>query len=202
MPITNGSSVSDWVMCGITLIYVIATLFILRANKNTVKISEKQLVESKKEFEVKEKLEIMPFLYWAFISGTYPQPDGRVNIYNSDGGQIRNTICKTVKLTNVGNGPAINLILFDKNDNEVPHAQCSFAQGVMLREECHYPELIFMNEPENDNTEKLVLQYEDLKGNVYRQETLFDLSENKIKAIHNNPPVFMRKMNVLDEHSA
>lgn len=43
--------ITDWMMVGITLIYVIATIAIWRANKKSISIMEQQVAEMKKQYE-------------------------------------------------------------------------------------------------------------------------------------------------------
>lgn len=45
------SSVTDWLMVGITVVYVIATIFICIANIKSAKETRKQTAESKRQFE-------------------------------------------------------------------------------------------------------------------------------------------------------
>ena len=45
------SSLSDWIMVGVTIVYVIATVCIFIANNKSAKAAEKQLQQMKKQFE-------------------------------------------------------------------------------------------------------------------------------------------------------
>lgn len=53
---------SDALMVIITFVYVIATIFIWRANNKSAKASKEQLEESKRQFEETKRLGIMPYL--------------------------------------------------------------------------------------------------------------------------------------------
>ena len=53
---------ADWAMVWITLVYVLATIFICWANFKTARASKEQLEESKKEHDESVRIEIMPFL--------------------------------------------------------------------------------------------------------------------------------------------
>lgn len=44
-------TITDWLMVGITLVYVIATIAICRANINSAKATREQVAETKKQFE-------------------------------------------------------------------------------------------------------------------------------------------------------
>ena len=53
--------ITDWLMVGITLVYVIATIAIWFANHKSARATEKQLIESKRQYEDKKRLHIMPY---------------------------------------------------------------------------------------------------------------------------------------------
>ena len=54
--------VTDWLMVVITAIYVGATIAIWFANNKSARMTEKQLEESRSQFEEAKRLECMPFL--------------------------------------------------------------------------------------------------------------------------------------------
>ena len=47
----NTPSVTDWLMFGVTFAYVVATVLILLANRQSAKVAEKQLQLAKKELK-------------------------------------------------------------------------------------------------------------------------------------------------------
>ena len=55
-------TITDWLMVVITAIYVVATIYISRANIKSADATREQLVESKRQYEDKKRLEIMPYL--------------------------------------------------------------------------------------------------------------------------------------------
>ena len=55
-------SVTDWIMVGITAVYVIATIFISVANIRSAKATREQLAESKRQYDDKRSLEVMPYI--------------------------------------------------------------------------------------------------------------------------------------------
>ena len=62
------SSLSDWIMVGVTIDYVIATVCIFIANNKSAKAAEKQLQQMKKQFEENDR----PILEAEFLySGSY-----------------------------------------------------------------------------------------------------------------------------------
>ena len=60
MPATTGPTITDWIMVGITAVYVIATIFIFVANIKSANAAKKQLETSKNQFEETKRLECLP----------------------------------------------------------------------------------------------------------------------------------------------
>ena len=54
-------TITDWLMVGITAVYVVATVFISCANIKSANATRDQLTESKRQYEDKKRLEIMPY---------------------------------------------------------------------------------------------------------------------------------------------
>lgn len=55
-------TITDWLMVGITVVYVIATIFICVANIHSAKASQLQLLEMKREYEENQRITLMPYL--------------------------------------------------------------------------------------------------------------------------------------------
>ncbi len=53
-------AITDWLMVGITSVYVIATTFICIFNARSDKVTREQIAESKRQFEETKRLEYMP----------------------------------------------------------------------------------------------------------------------------------------------
>lgn len=54
--------ITDWLLVVITAIYVVATIYIMRANQKTAEISKQQIDESKKQFDESRRLQVLPYL--------------------------------------------------------------------------------------------------------------------------------------------
>ena len=54
--------ITDWLMVGITAVYVVATIFICIYNGRSAKATREQVAESERQFEETKRLECMPFL--------------------------------------------------------------------------------------------------------------------------------------------
>ena len=130
---------SDALMVIITFVYVIATIFIWRANKNSAKASNDQLEESKRQFEEQKlqfeeqkrqfeesknqyeetlRLQCMPFLQMEYEIGAIHQEAFALDLPFYDSGPTSISTSFFV-LKNLGNGTAINLkYSWDFNDSE------------------------------------------------------------------------------------
>ena len=53
---------TDWLMVIITGIYVVATIVISKANISSAKAAQNQVLESRRQFEERKRLEQMPYL--------------------------------------------------------------------------------------------------------------------------------------------
>ena len=63
---SNIPSITDWLMVGITVVYVIATVFICWANFSSARASKAQLEESKRQYEETKRLQMMPYFHCDF----------------------------------------------------------------------------------------------------------------------------------------
>ena len=59
MPLKEIKIISDWAMVFITLVYVIATIFICWANFKSDKVSKEQLIEMQKQFEENNRISFL-----------------------------------------------------------------------------------------------------------------------------------------------
>lgn len=55
-------TVTDWLMVGITFVYVVATIFICIFNGRSAKATREQVLESQRQFEETKRLERMPYI--------------------------------------------------------------------------------------------------------------------------------------------
>ena len=54
--------ITDWLMFCITTIYVVATIFICRANIKAANATRDQIAESQRQFSENRRLDVMPYL--------------------------------------------------------------------------------------------------------------------------------------------
>lgn len=60
-------SITDWLMVGITFVYVVATIFICIFNGRSAKATREQVAESQRQFEDNKRLERMPYIDVAVV---------------------------------------------------------------------------------------------------------------------------------------
>ena len=83
--ISNTTTITDWLMVIITIVYVIATIFICRANIKSAEATKEQLKESQKQFKANNR----PYISCQYILSA-------------------RTFCG-IRFTNYGNVPAYNV---------------------------------------------------------------------------------------------
>ena len=107
-------TITDWLMVGITLVYVIATIAIWFANHKSARATEKQLIESKRQFDETKRLEHMPYMQVSF--GEWITSDERGSYLPNMWLDINRTADNhasssgmSIDVTNIGLGLAVNL---------------------------------------------------------------------------------------------
>lgn len=174
-------SITDWLMVVITAVYVIATIFICRANIKSANATREQVAESKRQFEETRRLQIMPYLQFEWH-------DGSVNKYlrlvlvsgDLDGGQY------VVKLTvkNAGLGTANN-ITFVWNWFNGKCERDDFPIKALKSGEAEHLEIIFaLPQAQYEQTKaSMMLNYEDLLGCRYSQivEFTFEYTQRGLR---------------------
>ena len=99
-------TLTDWLMVGITLVYVIATIAIWFANHKSARATEKQLVESKRQYEDKKRLEIMPYFEVQICNNISDFHECIGLALSSQNAENRTVIDRRVSIKNIGLGPA------------------------------------------------------------------------------------------------
>ena len=180
-------TITDWIMVGITAVYVIATVFICWFNGKSARASRAQLEESRLQFEETKRLEVMPFLQIE-IPVTQEIPQFYIDLPIDD-------ICserrhKIVVLRNLGNGTATNIV-YDWKCNETkicePFPICAIMKGdsCCIQFFIEYEQLTL-----NNVTGHLTFQYDDLLGKSYEQKMFVVINENKITEINVDFPKY------------
>ena len=160
----------------VTAAYVIATIFIWKANYNSAKASKAQLEESKRQYEDTKRLSMKPYLQAENYDGlTNHQLTLSLVSNDADGGQY---ILK-INIKNIGNGTAKNICYkwnnfaksYNRGDFPIRALKSGDAQSVKIIFSCPkaFADVTFAS---------LDLTYEDLLENSYVQRLQFGF-ENK-----------------------
>ncbi len=119
-------TITDWLMVGITAVYVVATIFISWANIKSANATRDQLTESKRQYEDKKRLEIMPY-FEVRICGNITDFHDCIHLalsaQNAENGTV---IDQRISIKNIGLGPAKDIRYtwknidgeYDRNDLE------------------------------------------------------------------------------------
>ena len=183
-------SVADWALVFITLVYAGFTIGIFRSNRKANELTRKQLEDSKKQYEERKRLEIMPFfkITCKTIPGVacpatliipykaYNRLDGDVSGFRLD-------------IENVGLGTAKNISHFwclEECDDIMPldlkrESPSAIIVGEKIRVVYHiWHPILEQLKADNINSLNLIvgLTYEDLLSTKYIQKILVKFEVN------------------------
>lgn len=187
--------ITDWIMVGITAVYVIATIFIYIANNKSAKATREQVIESKRQFEETKRLEHMPYMQVDFDKwitseerGTF-LPDMWLNIGQiSDQSPIASGM--SIEVTNIGLGLADKLKCKWISEDIIENKNMS-SKLLKQEESCKSTFIISADRKiEESRSAKaiLVICFDDFLGNQYEQtvEVTFEIYDNSISLIYYN----------------
>lgn len=169
-------TITDWLMVGITLVYVIATIAIWFANHKSARATEKQLIESKRQFDETKRLEHMPYMQVSFGElitngerGSY-LPNMWLNI-NRTADNHASSSGMSIDVTNIGLGLAVNLKC-QWVSGDIKQEQ-HLSASLLKQEECCTSTFIISaavpdKEPQYAET-SLIICFDDFLGNHYEQ---------------------------------
>ena len=169
-------TITDWLMVGITLVYVIATIAIWFANHKSARATEKQLIESKRQFDETKRLEHMPYMQVSF--GEWKTSDERGSYFPNMWLNINRTADNhasssgmSIDVTNIGLGLAVNIKCkwISAGIEQDQHLSAS----LLKRGECCNSTFIISaaipeKEPQYADT-SLIICFDDFLGNHYEQ---------------------------------
>lgn len=168
--------ITDWLMVGITLVYVIATIAIWFANHKSARATEKQLIESKRQFDETKRLEHMPYMQVSFGKwitngerGSY-LPNMWLNI-NRTADNHASSSGMSIDITNIGLGLAVKLKC-QWVSGDIKQEQ-HLSASLLKQEECCTSTFIISaavpdKEPQYAET-SLIICFDDFLGNHYEQ---------------------------------
>ena len=193
----NSPSVTDWIMVGITFVYVVATAFIFLANKKSAEAAEKQLQqakeqleESKEQFKESQRLECMPFLQLETIRRTDSNKD---NIEIAIPPSLLDDVCSGISkhffvLRNLGKGTAINLF-YAWEDSSTGHdsTSCPSISAIMSGDSYQ----IKMETKVDEDIEGWIeWHFDDMIQHHYHQKVKIKIANNHIEECDNDQVVY------------
>ena len=197
---------TDWPMVIVTIIYVIATLCIMKANQNAAKAAsaqldaskeqlaaaKKQLDISKEQYEDSKRLEYMPILQMRLSHDEDdPHEAEYIDICPREA-EVSSTTSQFFELKNVGNGTAINIIFtwnfIDLGFSDTDYLPFSIMQGdsYKINLSCDMD-----NNLPKDSTLTLEFEYNDLLGNTYEQRIFLRIDDEVFVRCENDLPKYL-----------
>lgn len=187
-------TVTDWLMVGITFVYVVATIFICRANIRAAKSSKEQLAEMKYEHEESIRLQVIPFLQ---IEETFE--DGisfSLDLPLAEEKSCDWNMVNNVRIKNLGNGAATNITYaWNCDKNGVSMYEAFPINAISAGGEYIVRFLFDCTKSEIDSTTgSLELHFDDMRGYSYKQRVILKFCQNSmysgIKEIDSDVPVY------------
>ena len=175
---SNIPSITDWLMVGITVVYVIATVFICWANFSSARASKAQVEESKKQYEETKRLQMMPYIHCDFEITRVDDglPLQIVSDCNSTVTHGRNFIFK-----NIGLGSAKE-ITYKWNNLTASYDGEGFVFQSLQNGEQQKVSILFdvPRTQTEDFTVSIDLYFKDLLDNSYMQKIEFFFGESPV----------------------
>ncbi len=180
--------ITDWIMVGITAVYVIATIIISYANIKSEKATREQLHVSKQQFQEMKRLDVMPYLSVEFRERE-EENCGCMRYQNQllcfipqskDSSHKTDDTYYLLYLSNAGRGVARNIQVVLKNVIQIWHQEAVCLGAVMAGQTSEvYCEFtgVLDDKSNGEISAELVFEYCDLLGNKYQQTTSLSFVE-------------------------
>lgn len=183
--------VTDWIMVGITFVYVIATIAICVFNGKAAKATKEQVEESKKQFEESKRLELMPFLQ-VEIPTESETPGFVIELPCTESDETQN-IYTIVRVKNVGNGSATNITYsWYASGKKASAYDYPPINAIMSGDVYTFQFTLEADENVADGTVgSLVWQYDDLLGRSYEQRVNLVVEEGELIRCENDVPSYL-----------
>ena len=170
-------TITDWLMVVITAIYVLATIYISRANIKSADATREQLVESKRQYEDKKRLEIMPYIQF---EQTKDNANHELNLV-LDSGKLTGEYILLVRMKNIGNGTAKDIAYtYQWNNGANTYDRGAFPVQALSFGESQTIKVGFAHTVEEraERSACFVLRYRDLLENAYTQKLNLRFTRN------------------------
>ena len=178
---------SDWIVAISTAVYTIVTIVIMLANRKTVKLTEKQIIEGRNEFKEQQRLLIRPYLN-LYVERENKELDKsehyKIIIDKDSNGTYEHT--REFSIRNIGNGSAKDIIIYSEiEDSSDSKKNISGRNRFMLVDKQYIYDIKY------NNFKKVTLncEYTDLYDNGYTQkmEIYYDEERNDLFSRTFNP---------------
>ena len=175
----NMPSVTDWIMVFITTVYVVATIWICRANIKSATATREQLIESKRQFNETKRLSIMPYIQCEHVNNSTLNHNKLSLSLRTDVAREPDII-DAIIIKNIGNGTAKNIKYVWTNLDGSYNRGYFCVQALQSRETCGITIYFNADKSIENATVSIELQYQDLFGNCYLQriEFVFDREDS------------------------
>lgn len=170
-------TITDWLMVVITAIYGVATIYISRANIKSADDTREQLVESKRQYEDKKRLEIMPYIQF---EQTKDNANHELNLV-LDSGKLTGEYILLVRMKNIGNGTAKDIAYtYQWNNGANTYDRGAFPVQALSFGESQTIKVGFTHTVEEraERSACFVLRYRDLLENAYTQKLNLRFTRN------------------------
>lgn len=164
--------ITDWLMVGITFVYVIATIFICNANIKAAKASRDQIAESKRQFDENRRLDAMPYLQ--FESTKQSNHNYTLDLILSEEDYNAGEYVLDLRMKNIGRGTAKD-IEYSWTNFTKSYPQKSFLIKALQAGDAQYLQITFALPKAlvGVTTASFDLHFSDLLENKYSQRVEF-----------------------------
>lgn len=184
---------TDWPMVIITVIYVIATICIMKANQKAAYAAKEQLDISRKQYEESKRLEYMPILQMSLSHNEENPHEAQYIDISPSEVEASSTTSQFFELKNVGNGTAINITFtwkfIDLGFSDTDYLPvCAIMQGdnYKINLSCDMD-----NNLPQSSTLLLEFEYYDLLGNIYEQKIFLMIENEEFVRCENDLPKYL-----------
>ena len=178
---SNIPSITDWLMVGITVVYVIATVFICWANFSSARASKAQVEESKRQYEETKRLQMMPYIHVVFDKWIglkqgdtiTPHVHFKISECSQDECNINKGV--SIKIYNIGLGIAIEpFCQWCENEKVVSYQIPTSVLNIKETKEWDILIIASKNDIGKEIKKTLRFLFADFYGNHYFQDLCID----------------------------
>ena len=175
-------TITDWLMVGITGIYVIATIFICVFNARSDKAARKQIAESKRQFEETKRLEYMP-CFEVHFDKMESGPGKSIELTDKKTGIIH-TLFTKYRIEKISKGTAINIKCIVRSI--IKDTELIICPIVLAQKERAINCLIPADNgyfTDNSLPFSVVISYDDIMHNHYEQNVELEFINDKTSSL-------------------